>query len=479
MTVSGANPLVFPSPVSLTGTSVINSNNANVTFNNTLNGAQVLTVTGGSGTTTFTGAVGGTTPLSSLSATAATVTQSSTAKTTGALSYIGSTAINVAGNITTSGGTIGLTGAVTLNTDAVLDTTNGGGTPAGASITASSTMNGAHALTLNGGTGGPVSFGAAGGITPLTSLTAIGATITQSSTAKTTGALSYAGSTAINLGGNMTTSGGTVGLTGPVTLNADAVLDTTNGGGTPAGAHITASSTMNGAHALTLNGGTGGTVSFGAVGGVASLTSLTATGAVITQNSTAKTTGSINYTGTSAINLGGNITTSGGTIGLTGSVVLNADVISDTTNGGGSPAGAPITASSTINGAHALTLNGGTGGAVSFGAVGASTPLTSFTVIGATVTQNSTAKTTGGINYTGASAINISSNITTSGGAITMTGPVNITGTPTFDSTNGGVVPAGANVFFSSTLDGAASLTIQAGTVGVVTFTGAVGGLLL
>src|SRR5262249_52982337 len=103
ITVTGANPLTFPSPVSMTGTSTITSNNANISFSSTLNGAQALTIAGGTGTTTFTGAVGGTAALTSLSATAATVTQSSTAKTTGALTYTGSTAINVNGNITTSG----------------------------------------------------------------------------------------------------------------------------------------------------------------------------------------------------------------------------------------------------------------------------------------------------------------------------------------------------------------------------------------
>src|SRR5262249_18868669 len=70
ITVTGANPLTFPSPVSLTGTSLITSNNANIGFNSTLDGAQGLTLVGGTGTATFTGAVGGTTPLTSLSATA-------------------------------------------------------------------------------------------------------------------------------------------------------------------------------------------------------------------------------------------------------------------------------------------------------------------------------------------------------------------------------------------------------------------------
>ena len=148
----------------------------------------------------------------------------------------------------------------------VADTTNAGGTPVGANITLSSTCNGAKNFTLNGGTGGTVAFGAIGGTTALTTFTASGTTITQNATAKTTGAINYTGSTAINLGGNITTSGSVINLSGPVTLTANAVLDTTNAGGTAAGANITLSRTVNGAKTLTLNGGTGGTVSLEPLG---------------------------------------------------------------------------------------------------------------------------------------------------------------------------------------------------------------------
>src|SRR5690606_17524109 len=86
-----------------------------------------------------------------------------------------------------------------------------------------------------------------------------------------------------------------------------------------------------------------------------------------------------------------------------------------------------------------------------------------------------TAATTGALNYTGSSAINVNGNITTSGGAVTLSGPVAITGAPTFDTTNAGVVAAGANISFSSTLNGATALILRAGTAGTVSFTGAVG----
>ena len=222
---------------------------------------------GGTGAfiTTLGGAVGGATPLTSPTAPAATITQSSTVKTTGAISYTAPTAINLGGNLTTAAGSVACTGPVALGTTLQVDTTNSGGSPAGSNITFSgstSTINGAFALTLNGGTGAFITTlgGAVGGATPLTGLTATAATITQSSTVKTTGAISYTAPTAINLGGSLTTAAGIVTFTGPVTLGATLQVDTTNSGGSPAGNNITFSgstSTINGAFALTLNGGTG------------------------------------------------------------------------------------------------------------------------------------------------------------------------------------------------------------------------------
>ena len=370
-----------------------------------------------------------------------------------------------------------MTGPVNLSTDVTVDATNAGGTPAGANIAFTSTINGGHNLTLTGGTSGTVSFGAVGGTTALTTFTATGATITQNSTAKATGAISYTGSTAINLGGNITTSGGIVTMTGPVNLNATTIIDTTNAGGTAAGANIVFSSTINGAQALTLLGGTGGAVSFGAVGGTTALTSFTATGATVTQNSTAKTTGALSYTGTSAINLGGNVTTSGGVVTMTGPVTLNAGSTVDTTNAGGTAAGANITFTSTIDGAQALTLTGGTSGTITLnGAIGSNTALTSLAATGAIIAQNSNVKTTGPVSYTGSNQIDLDGNITTSGAAVTMNGPVALTTTVLVDATNGGGTPAGANISFSSTINGAQALTLTGGTSGNVAVSGTVGG---
>ena len=381
--------------------------------------------------------------------------------------------------IRTRGGSITLNGVVVLGINTTLDTTNNGGTTVGDNITFSNTVNGARTLTLTGGTIGIVTMnGAVGGTTALTSLTATGATITQSSSSKATGAISFTGSSAINLGGNVTTSGGAISMTGPVTATATTTLDSTNAGGTAAGANITLSSTANGSLlGLTLNAGTGGTAGFGAIGGTAPFTSLAVTAATINQNSTVKTDATgVTYTA-NAINIGGNIVTNDGPIVITGPVVLTADALIDPTNGGASPSGDTVTFTSTINGAHNLTINAGnqnTTRDATYGAVGGTTPLTSFTVTADTIFQNSTVETTGAVTYTGAVGINLGGNITTSGGAIQLTGATTLTVDATLDATNAGGTAAGGNVVFWTSVNGARNLTMTSGTAGQ-TYFGAAG----
>src|SRR5579871_3264745 len=97
---------------------------------------------------------------------------------------------------------------------------------------------------------------------------------------------------------------GVMTFTGPVSLTAAVTADTTNAGGTTAGANISFSSTINGAQALTLVGGTGSTVSFsGAVGGTTALTNLS-------------------FTSASLIQIGANITTNGNPLTFPSAVTL-------------------------------------------------------------------------------------------------------------------------------------------------------------
>ncbi len=546
-------------PVTISGNTTFDTTNAtpagaNISLNSTLDGAHTLTMKGGTGGTVSFGALGATTALTSVTASGATVTQNSTIKTTGAISLTGTIAVNIGGNATTAGGIIAVTGPAILTANTIFDSTNGGSVLTGANISLSSTLNGADTFSATSGTSGTINIaGQIGNTTPLTSLTFSGASITQGSTAKTTGAIHYTGVNSI--GGNITTSGGAVTLTGASTLAGNSTVDTTNGGNVT-GANITFTSSIDGAHALILNGGTTPTMAFGTVGGTTPLTSLTATGSIVSQNSSVTTTGAINYTSNSLLNINGNLTTRGGAITLTGPVTLNTSIVADTTNAGATSAGANISFSNTINGTSALTLSAGTGGIVSFGgaigavnaltqlsftnasaiqvannitlsganpitfispvtltgpctinpnnanvsfdstldgaqtltinggtntstftgAIGGITPLTSLSVTGVTITQSSSNTTTGQVSYTGSTAINVGGNITTNGGIISLNGPLTISNSPTLDATNSGTVPAGANISFSNTTNGATALTLLAGTGGNISFANAIGG---
>ena len=122
----------------------------------------------------------------------------------------------------------------------------------------------------------------AGYNTALTSLTVTGNAITINGV-KTTGAQSYTGTTTLN--GSLISSGGAVTVTGAGTLNNNISIDTTNTGGTAAGANINFSSTINADAAannrtLTLIGGTGGNITLsGAIGGTQAIQSLTVSSA--------------------------------------------------------------------------------------------------------------------------------------------------------------------------------------------------------
>jgi filamentous hemagglutinin family protein len=353
--------------------------------------------------------------------------------------------ITLNAGITTQGQPISLTGVVVVATGAIsLDTTNAGGSAAGSGITLSNTVNGAQALTLNGGTGGTVTMtGAVGGTTALTSITATGATITQSSTAKTTGAISYTGPTAINLGGDLTTAGGIVTMTGPVVLSSSSSIDSTNGGGVAAGAAINFTSTINGtvagSQALTLNSGTAGAITFsGIVGG------LTRPGAVLISS----------VAGTSSVSIGNNITANSFTItNALPTTLSGTSTINTSANNGAISFGGTI--NGTVAGSQALTLNAGSSGAITLtGVLGATTRLGAVLVSSAA----------------GTSTLSIGGNITANSFTVTNAVPTTLAGTSTINtSANNGAIS------FGGAINGAQALTLTAGT-GSISLGGAVGG---
>ncbi|HEX6550434.1 MAG TPA: filamentous hemagglutinin N-terminal domain-containing protein, partial [Gammaproteobacteria bacterium] len=340
------------------------------------NGTNIVVTTNSTGTGTGTGNILINAPLAVPMANSKTATL--TLQAANGISFGAST-----DSITNSAAGNGILNLVLLANDA--DATNGGlgAYAAGGNTTATIAIT-APITLANGGT-----FTAKG---PNFSTDTNG---TINTTGAVTGAVDLSGiSTGISLGANITTQGAAINLgTAPVTLTGTSntiSLDTTGGAAT-AGANITLGTvddTTAGSEALTLNGGTGGTVTLsGALGGGLALGAVSLTGGSIALN---------------------NITTNGGAVTVTGATTLGAATTIDTTNGGLSAAGANITfsgAGSTIDGGFGLTLTGGTGGAIDLqGAVGG-TPLSSFSATGASISA-AAVSTSGAQSYTGATTLN-------------------------------------------------------------------------
>ena len=191
---------------------------------------------------------------------------SSPLKLNGSLTHLGGT-LNLAANVTTVGGTITSNGPVTLSTTVTVDTTNGGGTPGGANMTFTNTINGAQDLALTAGSGAISLQGTVGGTTPLTSFTVNSAnTLSLPVTTINGPCIDHATTTTLN--GNLTETftsitGEVLLATGPITVNA--VGDDM----------FIAGANFDGAHALTLQAGGDIHMSLSVVGGTTPLSSLT------------------------------------------------------------------------------------------------------------------------------------------------------------------------------------------------------------
>ena len=475
ITITGANPLTFPDPVSMTGPSIITSNNQSVSFNSTINGAQALTINAGTGAITLSGVVGGTTPVGAISltssnavgvtitnnitasafATAGTtktlltksgVTTIDTSAANGAISFGGTIDANSTGadglTLTAGSGPItlsGVVGGVKRLGDVSLTTTNSTGATISANIAANSfattgttkvflggpvTINtsvNSNFISFGGAIDGAQTLTLAAGTAAITLSGAVGGTTPLTN-------LTFTSASQINIGSNITVTGAnplTFPAGQPVVLTGSSIITSNN-------ASVSFGSTINGTtartQALTVAGGSGQITFSGIVGGTTplgaiSLTTTNATGVSISNNITAS---SFTTTGTTKVSLGGSfaINTSAG-------------------NGAISFGGA-------IDGADALSLAAGTGAITLSGAVGGATPLTNLT-------------------FTSASLINIGNNITVTGAnPLTFPDPVSITGPSVITSNN-------QSVSFNSTINGTHPLTVAAGT-GAITLSGVVGG---
>ena len=263
-----------------------------VDFQNTVNGAQTLTVLAGAAAVTFKGTVGGTTPISALAVTGSTITLPASVTSTGIQTYTGPVALTA--NTTLAGTTITLAGisagtardlsitgnptfgtAVASGNVAVLDVTGSATinadlavtsvavsvtTTAGADITTTGTQAYSSLVTLSGSAatrtfvGSTVTF--TGGVTGGANSLVVTGNGVFAATTLGVAVLSVSGTS--SLSGSITTTG-TQTYTGNATLSTAVSLATTN-------SNITFSGTLNGAQNLTLESGLGNILFTGGVG---------------------------------------------------------------------------------------------------------------------------------------------------------------------------------------------------------------------
>jgi filamentous hemagglutinin family protein len=469
--------------------------NGDISFLQTVNGAQALTVDT-AGTTTFGGAVGNNQGLTSLTTDAAgttalnggivnatttdfkddvilganttltelpfgttitfekTVNADSAANNrtlmiaAGTMTFGGAVGNNqalaslttgIAGTTAINGGTVATSGAqsydgnVTLGANTIL-TSSGGG-----DITFANMLDGAQMLTVNT-SGNEIFNGAIGGNTPLTSVT-------------TDGSGTVGGSALLN-GGSVTTIGSQT-YNDNVTLGADTTL-TSSGG-----ADITFARTIDGAQSLAVN--TAGTTTFGgAVGVNQALTSLTTDAA-----------------GTTALNGG---TVNATTADFKDDVILGANMAFNNTT----PFGRTVTFEKTVNAdlaANNRTLTIGSpnlvgvspfvGGTVIFGgAVGNNQALANLTASapdGTLAINGGSVTTLGSQTYNGDNVnVTLGANTTLNGTTLDLLGAV-----------AGGGNNLTLNNGATATLGGAASLLGVATVSGVNILTAAGGGNLV
>jgi mucin-19 len=406
-TIGISAPLVLGASATLATTGGGATAGDNITFTSMINATgagiqNLITDAGTGGTVIFNGIVGGNTTIGSLTASGLQ--------------------IQIGANMNASGGTLTFNDPVVLTANVSLTDTGTTG------IEFASTVDGAFDLSLTAsGVGGDIIFGdAVGGTTPLASLT-----VNANDT--------------VNIGGNITTDGGVVDVTGAAVLTTSVAVDTTDGGAAAAGADITfqtVNGTTAGAENFILTAGTGGAITLGVLGGTTAL-------------------GNVNLISGLSATLN-NIITQGGSINLTPPVTLQSTSLWDTTNGGADTAGgdvAFVSVDATTPGAESLTINLGTDGEITIGEVGENVPLGGFTIIGG-------------------SAIVLTADIITDGDPVSFSMNVRLANSILIDTTGGGGVPAGADITMSTiqaTTAGAQSLTLRAGTAGDIVL-GAVGG---
>ncbi|MDB3958333.1 filamentous hemagglutinin N-terminal domain-containing protein, partial [Opitutales bacterium] len=345
-----------------------------------------------------------------------------TSTSNGAIELSSGGAVTTSGDITAAGGSLSITGVGTTNSNTITGDANG--------------------ITLDAGTG---------------TLTNSAGTISNGSTA---GAINLLADTDIVLAGGTVTGGSGVvtlkdsgdsttfaleGGTGTIQI-ADADLDTisTTGsiaiGDSATGAIEVGGALTLGTKNLTLVSSAGITLSNTIAAGAVTITN--AGTLSVAAGGDLSLSDFFTQNGAGAVSTAGDITTTSDNISFATAVTLTGDVALDSDGGN-------ISFASTIDGGQALSLDAG-GGTIDFGdSVGTGNDLTSLVTTGTTGT------------------INLDQDITTTG-IQTYTGPVSLSNDPTLTSSANGLIS------FSSTVNGASSLSVSSGNGGL-TFGSTVG----
>ncbi len=265
-----------------------------------------------------------------------------------------------------------------------------------------------------------------------------------------TGTVSVTGSSGISLNEGTYHSGGDQTWNGPSLCWHHTSVTSDLG-------NVTFTSTINGAHALSVLASGAITVD-GLIGGTTALTRLSMDGQTVTLNGIGTAgndgvTGTVSVTGTNGITLDEGTYHSGGTQTWNGAVALGADTAVTSDSGS-------VTFTSTINGAHALSVLASLGGIAVDGLIGGGTALTTLSLDGQTVTLN-------GIGTAGNDGVTSTVSVTGGNGITLDEGTYHSGGNQTYD----GAVALGAdtsvtsdlgNVTFTSTIDGAHALSVLA-----------------
>jgi hypothetical protein len=446
--VTGANPLVFSDPVSLTAASTITSNNTNITFSSTLDGSQSLTLIGGTGTTTFSGAVGASVSLRNLTVTSTAITQSSSMTASGTITYTNTGLATIAGTISTGsfiqngGGTVSLdasmiatssisfTNQITFSSSLFMASAGLGGITLQSSIIP--TLSGVYDLGLSAqaGTITASQLGSASEYINTLTLTA------RSLSISSIYAINIIDNGTETINSNITAPGAYLLFPRPTTVAAGTFTVDLSGGSHPG--VIRFYSTLDGPGSLTFILGTGSVIFSGEIGGIVSFGNLTVTSAQNVTVSEAFTGSSFTQTaGTGTTTIAGTVTTKTSTgISLIGNIFdIEGSMITT--------AGGPVA----FNNAGLLTLAN-------------------------SISSN------GPVSQTGGGAVHLGSTITTTNAlavdaSVSFTNPITLTDAVSINtSTGGGNITFGA----SSTINSFYNLSFIAGS-GDISLSGEVGGL--